>query len=192
MRHWRRELRNTSARTCATAFPRRVLYSRGTPGMMSRSRPRHGRGSSFRRDRGRQALGPPIADAVTRPWQAPPREFRSSANKFADLHPIGQSNFIAAPQAGLTEPAKRGFRVPCPSVDAALNSKRVAFLAYRSVPVPAWRRHLGFPEHHSGPHARGGEGRRPGRPILRGARRAPHSSRTRRSAACSARREAAN
>ena len=36
---WHRELDNTSARTCATAFPRRVLYSRGTPGIMSRSLP---------------------------------------------------------------------------------------------------------------------------------------------------------
>lgn len=34
MRHWRRELHNRPARACATAFPRRVLYSRGTPGMM--------------------------------------------------------------------------------------------------------------------------------------------------------------
>src|SRR5689334_6744888 len=34
VRHWRRELHNRPAKTCATAFPRRVLYSRGTPGIV--------------------------------------------------------------------------------------------------------------------------------------------------------------
>jgi hypothetical protein len=64
-------------------------------------------------------------------------------------------------------------RLPLPGREGALDSIRVvAFLAdlLRSIPAPAGRRHRRFRAYDRSPHAGRAQRRRPGRPVLRGAR----------------------
>ena len=65
-RHWHRERANTSARTCATAFTRRLLYNRGTPGIVMPVAPTARGASHFGVTPAGKPQRTPITDAVTK------------------------------------------------------------------------------------------------------------------------------
>jgi hypothetical protein len=84
------------ARTCATAFTRRLLYSRGTPGIVCRSRPTaKWTRCVFGDRRGRQAPRAAYRDGCSaNPSKGPLREFLGSIRKHALICPWRQAGAI--------------------------------------------------------------------------------------------------
>ncbi len=79
---WHRESENTSARTCARAFtPKGLLHSRGTPGIVSRSRPRQWARQFFSAgDRAGKPTRPAYRGCSANPCKGPLREISGSAD----------------------------------------------------------------------------------------------------------------